>query len=302
MDVARILAMTPEELEQSDICQHALEALSKSKIEEIFVIARRGPVQAAFTPIEAREMTHLKETRAYTSPEDLELEEASKEQLEHSHHDIHKNYEILQEMSKSSLGEKKKTVHFLFKRSPTEIHGENSKVSGIRLNKNKLEDKNGRIAALSTEDFETLDVQLVFRSIGYFGIPIPGISYDSKTGLIPNEIGRVLDEEKTVLEGEYVAGWAKRGASGVIGTNKHDAVETVHCLIEDIEKGKNLKSSTEDLKDFLQSQGVDYVTFEDWKILDQFEQEKGELLSKPREKVTRVAEMMKIIREGRTQS
>jgi len=196
LDVARILAHSPEELSHTDIADYAQEALQHSMVEDIYLIGRRGPVQAAFTPIEVRELLALKVTEPFVDSKELSLEAASQNELDHAQRHVQQNLEILKIISQHSGSEKKRHMHLMFKRSPVKIYGNLGKVSGLELVKNQLsQDKEGNIKAQPTNTFERLNVELVFRSIGYQGVPLKGVPFDPKKGIIPNKQGRVIDQK-----------------------------------------------------------------------------------------------------------
>ena len=301
VDVARILSKTPEELAHTDIAAAAFDALKASRVKEIYMIARRGPVQAAFTPPEARELLELEQTVTVVDPQALELDRPSQHQLETTQQkDTVRNFELLKKMAQNKAHEKSRTLRMMFLHSPLEIQGKAGRVSGIKLVKNQLVEAQGRIKAVATDEFEALDVGLVFRSIGYQGVALPGVPYDDWSGTIPNREGRVFNPEtQTVMPQDYVVGWAKRGPTGVIGTNKSDASATTQNLLKDHQDQAVKNSSAfqpEAVEDWLRSKNIDYVTFADWKTLDQIEVEAGAKKGKPREKITRIAEMLRLIK------
>ena len=305
LDVARILAKTPEELAATDITDYALEALRKSQIENIWLVGRRGPLQAAFTPVEVREFLELDDADVMLEGGSLELDEESQKILEtEASKDTKKNIEILTQISLRKLSGKKKRVHFLFLASPLEISGD-GKVEKISMVRNQLvKQDDGSLRPQATENKIEEDAGLIFRSIGYLGKPLADLPFDQKSGTIPNESGQVKDPENgnSLRNREYVAGWIKRGPSGVIGTNKQDAVETVHRMLETflaekMEAGQNVVLP--DIVSLLESRKVDYVSFADWKLLDAHETEAGEAQGRPRLKLTSITEMLEIIRQKR---
>lgn len=301
VDVARILAKTTAELARTDIADYALEALQESKVQEIYMIARRGPVQAAFTPPEARELLELAETVPLVDPETLKLDSTSQQELETTKHkDTVRNFELMKKMAQNTGNEKSHKLHIMFLYSPVEVYGSDGRVCGIKLVKNQLVEDGGRLKAIATNEFKELSVGLVFRSIGYKGVALPGVPFDDGSGTIPNREGRVVDPETdTIMPRDYVVGWAKRGPSGVIGTNKPDAIETTQNLLSDYE-GQTAPISDafqpEAVEAWLRSKNIEFVTFAGWKILDQVEMEAGAKKGKPREKITQIDEMLKIIK------
>jgi len=303
LDVARILAKTPEELAETDIADYALDALRASQLEDIWLVGRRGPVQAAFSPAELREFMELAEADVVVEQNVLELDAESQQILEtDASNDTKKNIEILKQISLRDVSAKKRRVHFLFLSSPVEISG-NDKVEKISLVRNQLvKREDGSLAAQPTEKINEAAAELVFRSIGYHGQPLPDLPFDQKSGTIPNECGQVKDPENgnKLRNREYVAGWIKRGPSGVIGTNKQDAVETVHRMLETflnekMKAGKNCANP--DIVALLENRKVEYVSFADWKLIDVHETEAGQKQGRPRVKLTSIAEMLSVIRQ-----
>ena len=230
MDVARMLALTTDELTTTDVATHALEALGEAGVEEITVLGRRGPAQAAFTNPELLELGEL--ARADVEIVDGELDEPSRAWLETDAGDAtsRKNVEILKQFSAKAPEGKPITLRLRFLASPVELLGDEAgHVRAVRIEKNALTARDdGSLAARGTGETEELPAQLVFRSIGYRGVPLPDVPFDEDRGLIRNVGGRVVDEQEAPAPGEYVAGWIKRGPSGVIGTNKKDSAGHRH--------------------------------------------------------------------------
>ena len=303
LDVARILAKTPEELAKTDIADYALDTLFESQIENIWLIGRRGPLQAAFTPVESREFLELESADVILEGGPLKLDAESQRILEtDASKDTKKNIEILKQISEKNSSNKKKRVHFLFLASPLEILG-NGCVEKIRLVRNELVKRDdGSLRPQATVDLMEENAGLIFRSIGYHGNPLADVPFDHNSGTIPNECGQIIDEDqdKSLRTCEYVAGWIKRGPTGVIGTNKQDAVETIHRMLgtflqEKIEPRQHTDSSG--IESLLKERNVDYVSFEDWKLLDEYETEVGQVQERPRVKVTSIEKMLEIIRD-----
>ncbi len=294
MDVARILAQTADELFPTDIADYALDALSHSRVKEIIVLGRRGPAQTKFTAPELREMQHLKDADVFVDPAELVLDPLSAEFINQRENRLAaKNVELLREFAVRGLTGKSRRITFRFLLSPVEIIG-TDRVEAVRVNRNEICVKEHFLSPCPTDEMETIPVGLVFRSIGYLGVPLPGVPFDSRRGTIPNEWGRVLSADKTPLPGEYVVGWIKRGPSGIIGTNKPDAQETVAALLEDVGRGQMLSPahpSREFVEALLRGRGVRYVTYDDWRILDHLEQERGEAVGRPRLKFSRIEDM-----------
>lgn len=297
MDVTRILAKSVEELSTTDITNYALETLSKSAVKEIFLLGRRGAAQAAFTNPEIRELTQIPQVDLVVHPPDLVMDELSQEFLDQAP-DVHRrNVEILTKQLEKGEGNGRRKIRVRFFVSPVEILG-SERVEGVRMEKNKLvKDEGGTLRARGTRVYEEFPIQMIFRSIGYKGHRLPGVPFDERTGIIPNQDGRVIDQETgAVVPRLYVTGWIKRGPSGVVGTNKPDAVGSVKLMLEDAPSlPDGLASDPEAVPSLLSDRGVRYVTFADWKRLDQIEVEAGKPLGKPREKLTTVHAMLEAL-------
>ncbi|MFZ8920110.1 MAG: FAD-dependent oxidoreductase [bacterium] len=298
IDCARILCQDPENLAKTDIAQHALEALRQSEVEEVFLIGRRGPVQAAFTPAEVRELLHLPKVDAVMRASDLELDDHSKEELSKASRNTKLNLEILQQIHDQGDRGNPRKLHLCFLISPTKIEG-SEKVEGLELVHNEIVKEGGVLRAKATDEVMHLNVDMVFRSIGYMGEAIPGLPFDDRRGTLPNDQGQLLDGvDGKLLNQEYTAGWIKRGPSGVIGTNKQDATETVSRLKKNWQTSPTPqpKLVQHDLLDLLKKKKIQFVSFEDWKKLDKFEIEQGQQNGKSRHKICEVQEMLDLIR------
>ncbi len=302
MDVARMLALTDHELRQTDTADHAIEALDAKGIREIVVLGRRGPVQAAFTNPEIKELGEMEDADVVVDPQEVELDPASKAFVESDEADktTRVNYETLKEFSERQPEGRKQRIVLRFLASPVEIKGD-GRVESIVVGRNELVEEAGTLRAKDTGEREELECSLVLRSVGYTGIPIEGVPFDESRGLILNEGGRILDSHDSGHKtGHYTAGWIKRGPSGVIGTNKKDALETVQHLLADVEAEKLLSPENPDpvaVEDLLQEKGVRYISFEDWQAIDQAEVGRGEPHGRPRVKFVRVEEMLETVGE-----
>ncbi len=292
-DVCRILAKSVDELRQTDISEHALEALAGSRVKEIHVIGRRGPAQAKFTNKELKELGELPNADAVVDPSALELNAASAAELEAKANVVSaKNVEIFREWAARAPSGKPRRVVFQFLKSPVALEG-NARLERLVLARNRLEGEPFQQVARETGETETLDCGLLFRSIGYSGVAIPGVPFDAKRGVIPNREGRVLDPDGAELPGLYAAGWIKRGPSGIIGTNRADSVATVKSLLADLQRlSPEPKAGAEGLATLLASRGVRTVSFDDWLRIDAREVARGQPRGKPREKFTRITEML----------
>ncbi|HTU15447.1 MAG TPA: FAD-dependent oxidoreductase [Solirubrobacterales bacterium] len=297
MDVSRMLALDDAELRKTDIADHAIEVLDASTIEEIIVLGRRGPAQAAYTNPEVKELGDLEEADVIVDPKEIELDPVSAAYIEGDDADktTRVNVEIVREFAAKTPEGKPKRVVLRFLASPIEIRG-GDKVESIVIGRNELVDDDGTLRARDTGDREELECDLVLRSVGYTGIPIAGVPFDEKRGTILNERGRVLEEHGgDHRTGHYTAGWIKRGPSGVIGTNKKDAQETVTHLLEDVAAGTLLAPASPDpnsIETLLKERGANYVSFSGWEKIDQAEVGRGEPHGRPRVKFVRIDEML----------
>jgi ferredoxin--NADP+ reductase len=299
VDVCRILCRTPEELEQTDIADYALEALRRSRVRKVYMVGRRGPVQAAFTSPEAKELGEMADADVIVLPEEVALDPLSKQQLAKSHDKgVERNVEILQAYSRLKPAGKARQLTLRFLASPVELRGDAAgRVVRMRMVRNELyEEKDGSLRPRPTDRFEELEVGLVFRSVGYRGVPLPGVPFHDKWGVILNEKGRVIaPETKQPVLGEYTAGWIKRGPSGVIGTNKPDALETVHCMMEDLARGAVLAPAHPEVaaaEQLVRQRKPRLFSYADWLRLDEMEIARGKALGRPRLKFTRVEDML----------
>lgn len=303
MDVARVLAKPVEALAKTDIADYALEKLSQSRVKRIYVLGRRGPAQAAFTNPELRELGNIEGAEVIVDPADLELDPHSRAAAE-ADRDIARNVETLHQYAlREEKGEPRK-IYLRFLVSPVEILGENGHVRALKLERNELQPtESGYLQAHGTGVYETIDMDAVFRAVGYRGVPLPGVPFDARKGTIPNQGGRVIDPETgSPIPGEYVVGWAKRGPTGIIGTNKPDAVETVRLLLEDvatIEPVDDKFADPQAAEAFIRARQPNFVSYADWRLLDQIEVSRGKALGRPRVKFSCVEEMVQAIAAAR---
>ena len=300
-DVARMLALPRAELEVTDTADHAIEALASSGIEEIVVLGRRGPAQAAFTNPEVRELGELTDADIVIDGTEMELDDASRSYFESEDCDPthRRNVEIFTDFSTRDSEGKPKRVILRFCASPVEIKGD-GKVESIIIGRNELvRDESGAIRARDTGEREEIECGLIFRSIGYRGVAVEGVPFDDGRGLIPNESGRVTDPESgEQVPGHYAVGWIKRGPSGVIGTNKKDAQETVNALLQDLVAERVPERAPVDppIEELLAERAGDHVTYLGWQAIDAAEMSAGEPHGRPRVKFCTVAEMVEASR------
>jgi ferredoxin--NADP+ reductase len=302
IDVARILSRTYDELAKTDIADYALEALKHSRVKEVYLLGRRGPVQAAFTTPEVKEVGEMQDADTFTLPEEVQLDELSQAALENDPDpSIQKKVQVLQEYAQHQSTGKSRKLFIRFLVSPVELFGDaNGRVAKMKLVRNILvKSDTGTLNAKATDKFEELEVGLVFRSVGYRGVALPDVPFNDKWNVILNEHGRVIDPAtKQPRVGEYTAGWIKRGPSGVIGTNKPDSVETANMMLEDLQKGNVLVPAHPDVDaaaKFVASRQPRLITFADWLKLDQIELANGAKQGRPRIKMTSVDEMLKAV-------
>ncbi len=296
VDVARILCRVPEELATTDIADHALEALRQSRIREVLLLGRRGPAQAKFTNPEVKELGELTDTLTQVLPEEAELDELSRAEVEAAGDKATKRkLEIISGLVGRDEPGKSRRLILRFLVSPEEILGdETGRVSGIRLGKNRLVARvGGGLSASPTGVTENHACGLVFRSVGYRGVALPDLPFREDWGVLPNEAGRILGADGGALRGLYTSGWIKRGPSGVIGTNKPDAGETVRAMLEDLVAGRHgdpVQPQREALDALLVARGVRPVDYADWQKIDAAERRAGKSAERPRVKlVTREA-------------
>lgn len=293
LDVARILAKTADELHPSDMAVHAIEALRNSHIKNIYVIGRRGPAQAKWTLPELKEMGHLSHADVFVDQEAMALDEQSKHELL-TDKLASKTFAIMQQYAAKAPTGKPRQVHFMFLRSPLALAGENGQVTALKVERNLLQ--NGKL--VRTNEVETLPVGLVLRSVGYKGVALPDVPFDEINGVIPNREGRIWDEtNQGFVQGEYVAGWIKRGANGVIGTNKACGYETAQALLQDFRNNPPTTASLPDVEPLLVLRNVDYVTYTDWARIDEYEVTKGAEAGRPRLKLVRRPEFIAIAKQ-----
>jgi ferredoxin--NADP+ reductase len=298
IDVARILAKHVDELKSTDIPHHVLDALEMSNIRDIYLIGRRGPAQAKFTTAELRELGELTNADVILDPMELELDAASAEAVA-AKQVLQRNLDVLRGFAGKTPQGKPRRLHLRFLASPVEIVGKDA-VEGIVVERNTLDELEN---AVGTGTFETIPVQMVFRAVGYRGEPLAGLPFDLKRHVIPNDAGRVLGEGREPLAGAYVAGWIKRGPTGVIGTNKSDAAETVRSLLADLEHvHRAAEPQPEAVDRFLAARGAHPLNWDHWLQIDAHEVELGRMHGRERTKLVAFGEFLerfKAEREGK---
>ncbi len=297
LDVARMLALTREELDPTDTTDAAMEAIAGSDIREIVVLGRRGPVQASWTPPELQEMGELAGADIVVEPHELELDPRSEEELAAASPIVRRNVDVLRGFAARVPSGKPRTVRLRFRASPVAILGE-EKVEAVEIVHNVLESDASGVRAVPTEEREIIPCGIVFRSIGYHGIALPGVPFDVRSGTMPNLDGRVLDDAGKPIPGLYCAGWIKRGPTGVIGTNKKDATETIDLLLADAEAGTlSSGQANGSIDELLAERGVEVVMYQGWEAIDASERARGADLGRPRVKLCTWEELLEAARD-----
>lgn len=294
-DVCRILAKPIDELRSTDIADHALQALSESRIREIYLVGRRGPAQAKFTPKELRELGEITGSVAMLDARECHVGAQCEVELASPTNTFAaKNVELFRSYASNEPSGASRTIRFRFGLSPVALNG-NGRVEAMTLERNALEGAAFSQVARPTGAREEVSCGLVFRSIGYRSEAIEGAPFDPRRGVVPNDRGRVLDGSQHV-PGLYVTGWQKRGPSGIIGTNRADSIETVEALLSDFAAASGSpRPGATVLRGPLEGRGVRIVNIEDWQKIDAAETERGKAQGKPREKFTRIDEMLSVL-------
>ena len=272
LDVARVLLMSTDELAQTDIAQHALDALSDSKIEEVVVLGRRGPRNAAFSVGEFLALGYLDGVDVVIDGGDLES--SSDDDIE-----TVLKLNLAREFAQRPATAGNKRIVFRFLASPAEVEG-SGHVEGLQIVRNG--------------ETELIETSLILRSIGYRGSAPDGLPHDPANGIVPNVHGRVIDADGDPVAGAYVTGWIKRGPRGVIGTNRTCAEETVQAVLEDFKDGKLTRevAGRDALRALLTERGADPIDWKGWRAIDAAERQRGAEASRPRVKFTSVDEML----------
>ncbi|MBV9213696.1 MAG: FAD-dependent oxidoreductase [Actinobacteria bacterium] len=306
-DVTRILMRSPEELERTDVADHALEALRESRIEEVVVLGRRGPAQAAFTSAELRELGYIDGVDVQVDSAEAELDKVSHEWLaEEGTFTARRNVALVREYASGTgagtgadavSGAAQRRIVLRFLRSPAAIRG-TGRVEAVDIRRNELvrTDDGALRARPAGDEVETIECGLVLRSVGYQAVPLPDVPFDERSYVLPNDRGRVLLPDGEPLAGVYAVGWIKRGPTGILGTNKRDAAETVRCLVDDLAAGRLPEPASVDgdggIEAVLADRKPDLVTAEGWHAIDVLERERGSRDGRPRAKLTSREELL----------
>ena len=303
LDVARMLVLAPSELAGTDTADHALEVLAANNVNEVIVLGRRGPAQAAFTNPELLELGELADADVIVEGEELERALAVHDETAEADITCRRNVEILRGYAERTPVGHSKRIVLRFLLSPTAfVAGSDGRLGAVQLVRNELvAGDDGALRAHATDETETISCELAFRAVGYRGLPLPAVAFDERAGVIPNDGGRVRDLESGEKQvGEYVVGWIKRGPSGVIGTNKKDAQETVDAILADLGNGAAHSPRRPDpalVEKLLRERQPDLITYSGWEAIDRHERELGEAQGRPRVKLTRIEEMLQVASE-----
>ena len=310
IDVARMLVLAPSELAPTDTADHALDVLAGSRVSEVVIVGRRGPAQAAFTNPELLELGELADADVIVDPGELESALAVHDAGAEANITARRNVEILRSYSERPPAGRAKRIVLRFLLSPVALLPDDfgHHLGAVELARNELvadqtDPAHPQLRARATGERETIAAGLVFRAIGYRGVALPGVPLDERRGVIPNAGGRVLDAPAgDRLQGEYVVGWIKRGPSGVIGTNKKDAQETVDAIFADSGPGGDglnvpTAPDADAVERLLRERQPELVTYEGWASIDRHERSLGESSGRPRVKLTRIEQMLRVAGE-----
>ncbi|MGW5076264.1 FAD-dependent oxidoreductase [Rhodococcus sp. NPDC004095] len=290
LDIARVLAKTGDELLPTEIPANVYEGLKANKAVEVHVFGRRGPAQAKFTPLELRELDHSPNIEVIVDPEDIDYDEGS-EAARRASKQVDMVANTLQDWAIRDVGDRPHKLFLHFFESPHEVLGEDGKVVGLRTERTEL-DGTGNVRG--TGKFNDWDVTAVYRAVGYLSQNIAKLPFDDQAGTIPNEAGRVIDEDGTHIAGTYVTGWIKRGPVGLIGHTKGDANETVANLLADAPSFAGAASPDESaVIEFLDAKKLPYTTWDGWYRLDAHERSLGEPHGRERIKVVEREDMLR---------
>jgi ferredoxin--NADP+ reductase len=297
-DVVRMLTLSRGALERTDVADHALEALAESRVEEVVVLGRRGPAQAAFTSSELRELGNMDGVALRVDPGEVELDPLSQRWLDgEGTFTARKNVELLREFAaQPDAPDARRRIVLRFLRSPVEIRGTDG-VEAVDIRRNEIvrTDDGSLRPRPADEEVETIECGLVLRSVGYQAVPLPEVPFDERSYVLPNERGRVRGADCEALPGVYAVGWIKRGPTGILGTNKRDAEETVACLAEDLASGAITRRelpAREEIDVLLRERNPDLVSVEDWQAIDARELEMGREQGRPRVKLASRDELL----------
>jgi ferredoxin--NADP+ reductase len=290
LDVARMLIKHPEDLLPTEVPDNVVAGLEQSPVRDVHVFGRRGPMQVKFTPLELRELGEMRDVDIVVYEEDFALDDSSRRAIE-SNKQIFVINKTFEQWRAREAGTASRRLHLHFYAKPVAVLGDTD-VEGFRFERTKPDGAGG---VQGTGEMREIAVQAVYRAVGYFGSPLPGIPFDSRHGVIPNYEGRVVDDNNDRVPGIYATGWIKRGPVGLIGHTKSDAMETIQHLVKDQASWWNPESPEEQsVSDLLHSRGVSYTNLDGWHLLDAAELARGVERGRERIKVVSREEMLDI--------
>jgi ferredoxin--NADP+ reductase len=293
LDVARVLAKQPEDLLPTEIPDNVYEGLTASPVTDVHVFGRRGPTSVKFTPLELRELGELRDVDMMLYDEDFEYDDHAREVIA-GNKQVLVIDRVLQQWRQREVGQASRRLHLHFYAKPLEfVDDGNGHVSAIRYERTAPDGQGG---VVGTGEIREIPVQAVYRAVGYFGSPLPGIPFDKRHGVIPNHEGQVLHTtDNTQFYGVYATGWIKRGPVGLIGHTKSDAMETVSHLINDLGNWWTpAEPSEQAVSELLRSRGVQFTNLDGWHNLDAHEMALGEAQGRARIKVVPRDEMVRV--------
>ena len=294
LDVARILAKHAEDLLPTEIPDNVYAALTANPVTDVHVFARRGPAQAKFSPLELRELGHVPDVDVLVDPEDFEFDEGSMAAI----HSSNQTKQVVKTLTDWTLKDPSeltasRRIHLHFLHKPVAVLG-TDRVEGLRTERTVLTGDGSVAGTGRTHDWP---VQAVYRAVGYFGSPLPGVPFDEVAGVIPNREGRVVDPAGDPVRGIYATGWIKRGPVGLIGHTKSDASETIRHLVEDADGLERApERDAQAVTAFLADRGVEPVEWSGWTLLDAYERELGAPHGRERVKVVSREDMLAAMR------
>ena len=290
LDVARMLAKHPDDLVPTEVPDNVLEGLKASPVTDVHVFGRRGPMQVKFTPLELRELGEMNDVDIVVYEEDFVLDEAAQSAIE-SNKQIFVINKTFDNWRAREKGTASRRLHLHFYAKPLEVLG-TDRVEGFRYERTEPDGAGG---VRGTGEIREIPIQALYRAVGYFGSPLPGIPYDDRRGVIPNHEGQVLDDTNGIMPGVYATGWIKRGPVGLIGHTKSDAMETIQHVVKDQASWWSPSDPDEhSVTNLLDSRGVSYTNLEGWHRLDQAELARGAKHGRERIKVVPRDEMLEI--------
>ena len=291
LDVARMMAKRPDDLLATDIPDHVYQGLRDSPVTDVHVFGRRGPAQVKFSPLELREALHIDGVQAIVYDEDFQYDQGSQDAID-SNNQIRVMVKTLEQLRANPQEPQERRLHLHFFASPVEVVGQDGKVAGLTIEKTKLDGSGGVVATGETTSFP---IQAIYRAVGYFGSPVDKIPFDSKSGVIPNQAGRVIGEDGKNLQGVYCTGWIKRGPVGLIGHTKADAIETIGNVLQDRDRWWQPELAGEhQIIETLESRNIDFVDWAKWLKINSKEKAIGEALGRERMKLFDREEILKI--------